>query len=53
MPAPCDLPGGERYQPAKSERTTLLFEEEQLPVILGLGLHRDGVLPVGIQFSAK
>ncbi len=31
---------------ANSDETTLHFEEEPSPVILGLGLHRDGALPI-------
>jgi hypothetical protein len=34
---------------AQSEDSVLLFEEEQEPVIHGLGLYRDGALPVGGQ----
>jgi hypothetical protein len=32
---------------AKREDHDLLFEEEALPAVQGLGLHRDGVMPIG------
>jgi hypothetical protein len=32
---------------ARSEEQQLRFEEEELPAVQGLGLHRDGVMPIG------
>jgi hypothetical protein len=32
---------------ARGEEQELRFEEEQSPAVLGLGLHRDGVMPIG------
>ena len=33
---------------AKREEQELRFEEEMHPVVLELGLHRDGVMPIGL-----
>lgn len=32
---------------ARREEQELRFEEEESPVVMELGLHRDGVMPVG------
>jgi hypothetical protein len=32
---------------ARSEEQELIFEEEVPPAVQGLGLHRDGVMPIG------
>jgi hypothetical protein len=32
---------------ARREDHDLLFEEEALPAVQGLGLHRDGEMPIG------
>jgi len=38
---------------AKSEEQELRFEEEELPAVQGLGLHRDGVMPIGPSSNAN
>jgi hypothetical protein len=32
---------------ARGEEQELRFEEEESPAVLGLGLHRDGVMSIG------